>query len=87
MRLAHRVGYPCSQGPPELATNNMRALPLNVNGSPSTPAEASSLLLPQLGPGVQKASCRAGSAYGVTFGPRQRHLVPHGIWPLVTRTA
>jgi len=45
----------------------MRALPLIVKGSPSTPAEASSLLLPRLGPGVQKASCRAGSAYGVIF--------------------
>jgi hypothetical protein len=64
-RLARRIGCSCS--PPELATNNMRALPLNVNGSPAVRAEASNLLLQRLGPGVQKASCRAGSAYGVIF--------------------
>ena len=34
---------------------------------PSAPGEASNLLLPRLDPGVQKASSRTGSAYGVIF--------------------
>jgi hypothetical protein len=54
------------KAPPQLAINNMKARPLNVNGSPAL-RQASNLLLPRLGPGVQKASSRAGSAYGVIF--------------------
>lgn len=64
-RFAHRVGCLAPKAPPELAINNMRALPLNVNGSHRSgrriqPASAAS------GPRA-KASYRAGSAYGVIF--------------------
>jgi hypothetical protein len=42
--------------------------------------ETSNLLPPLTGTGprVQKASFRAGSAYGVIFGPPAMHVVPHG---------
>jgi hypothetical protein len=34
-RLAHRVGRSAPKAPPELAIDNMRALPLNMSGFPT----------------------------------------------------
>jgi hypothetical protein len=56
---------------------------LNVKRVRNAPAETSNLLPPptETGPRVQKASFRAGSAYGVIFGPpamHVMHVVPHG---------
>jgi len=64
-RFAHRVGCLAPKAPPELAINNMRALPLNVNGSPSLRQKPPTCFCRDWA--RAKASYRSGSAYGVIF--------------------